>query len=182
MRKRRFTVKASRDARRRSVRASETITYRGKVYDADTVREYYDMDVTNYGDLGANTAQEFFDRYIELDPDFVELFKYDINPIESSKSVKASRYGSEAKFDLYDELRKIDFGFGDDSSEISVSEDVDEVIYSSNNELQRIIGKKGSIVEIIENGSDSQAEEMIDAMKAMSDAIHRCHMAIVNGK
>ena len=97
-------------------------------------------------------------------------------------TVKASRYGSEAKFDLYDELRKIDFGFGDGSSEISFSEDVDEVIYSSNNELQRIIGKKGSIVEIIENGSDSQAEEMIDALKAMSDSIHRCHMAIVNGK
>ena len=81
MRKRRFTVKASRDARRRSVMASETIVYRGKRYDADTVSQYYDMDVTNYGDLGADTAQEFFDRYIELDPDFVDLFEYDIDPI-----------------------------------------------------------------------------------------------------
>lgn len=33
-------------------------------------------------DLGAKTEQEYFDKYIELDKGFVELFKYDIKPID----------------------------------------------------------------------------------------------------
>ena len=62
---------------------NEKIMYSGKVYDADVVKSYYDMDVTNYSDLGAETEQEFFEEYIKLDPDFEELFKYDIKPISA---------------------------------------------------------------------------------------------------
>ena len=63
--------------------AKEKIMYNGKEYDAEVVKSYYDMEVTNYGDLGAETEQEFFNEYIKLDPDFKELFKYDIKPISA---------------------------------------------------------------------------------------------------
>lgn len=59
-----------------------TIIYNGKHYPLDIVKSYYDMDITNYGDLGADTEQEFFDSYIKLDPDFVDLFEFDIDPID----------------------------------------------------------------------------------------------------
>ena len=59
------------------------IMYNGKLYDAVVVKSYYDMEVTNYSDLGAETEQGFFDEYIKLDPDFSELFKYDIKPISA---------------------------------------------------------------------------------------------------
>ena len=58
----------------------ETIMYNGKKYDLEIVKSYYDTELTNYGDLGADTEQEFFDEYIKLDPEFVKLFDYDINP------------------------------------------------------------------------------------------------------
>ena len=61
----------------------EKIMYSGKVYDAEVVKSYYDMEVTNYSDLGAETEQEFFEAYIKLDPDFEKLFKYDIKPISA---------------------------------------------------------------------------------------------------
>ena len=61
----------------------EKIMYSVKVYDADVVKSYYDMEVTNYSDLGAETEQEFFNEYIKLDPDFLKLFKYDIKPISA---------------------------------------------------------------------------------------------------
>ena len=59
----------------------EKIIYNGNAYDAEVVKSYYDMEVTNYSDLGAETEQGFFDEYIKLDPDFSERFKYDILPI-----------------------------------------------------------------------------------------------------
>lgn len=59
----------------------KTINYNGKQYNAEIVEGYYDMDKTNYSDLGAANQQEFFEKYLELDPDFAELFKYDIKPI-----------------------------------------------------------------------------------------------------
>ena len=40
------------------------------------------MELTNYSDFGAETEQEFFEEYIKLDPEFVELFDNDINPID----------------------------------------------------------------------------------------------------
>lgn len=58
----------------------ETIMYNGKKYDLEIVKSYYDTELTNYGDLGADTEQEFFDEYIKLDPEFVKLFDYDISP------------------------------------------------------------------------------------------------------
>ena len=61
---------------------TNTIIYNGRQYNAEAVKEYYDMELTNYSDLGAETEQEFFDEYIKLDPTFVELFDYDINPID----------------------------------------------------------------------------------------------------
>lgn len=61
---------------------TNTIIYNGRQYDAEEVKEYYDMEVTNYGDLGAENEQEFFEEYIKLDPEFVSLFDYDINPID----------------------------------------------------------------------------------------------------
>lgn len=60
---------------------NEKIMYNGNAYDAEVVKSYYDMEVTNYSDLGAETEQGFFDEYIKLDPDFLKLFKYDIKPI-----------------------------------------------------------------------------------------------------
>lgn len=62
---------------------NEKIIYNGKEYSADVVKSYYDMEVTNYSDLGAETEQEFFEAYIKLDPDFEKLFKYDIKPISA---------------------------------------------------------------------------------------------------
>lgn len=59
-----------------------TIIYNGRKYDAEAVKEYYDMGRINYSDLGAETEQEFFEEYIKFDPAFVELFDYDINPID----------------------------------------------------------------------------------------------------
>ena len=59
-----------------------TIIYNGRQYDAEVVKEYYDMELTNYSDLGAETEQEFFDEYIKLDPEFTSLFDNDINPID----------------------------------------------------------------------------------------------------
>lgn len=59
-----------------------TIIYNGKLYDLETVKGYYDMEITNYSDLGAKTEQEFFDKYIELDKDFINLFDYDIKPVD----------------------------------------------------------------------------------------------------
>ncbi len=59
----------------------DTINYNGKEYNADIVKGYYDMGITNYDDLGADTEQEFFDEYIKLDPDFVTLFDHDIYPV-----------------------------------------------------------------------------------------------------
>lgn len=58
-----------------------TISFNGRNYDAETVKSYYDMEVTNYSDLGASNDQEFFEEYIKLDPDFVNLFNFDIDPI-----------------------------------------------------------------------------------------------------
>ena len=58
------------------------ITYNGRQYDAETIKSYYDMELTNYSDLGAKNEQEFFEKYLELDPNFVELFDYDIKPID----------------------------------------------------------------------------------------------------
>ena len=59
-----------------------TIIYNGRHYDSETVKGYYDMEVTNYSDLGAKTEQEFFDKYIELDSNFASLFDYDIKPVD----------------------------------------------------------------------------------------------------
>lgn len=59
-----------------------TIIYNGKLYDLEPVKGYYDMEITNYSDLGAKTEQEFFDKYIELDKDFINLFDYDIKPVD----------------------------------------------------------------------------------------------------
>ena len=59
------------------------IMYNGKEYDAEVVKSYYTMEVTNYSDLGAETEQDFFEAYIKLDPDFEKLFKYDIKPISA---------------------------------------------------------------------------------------------------
>lgn len=58
------------------------IIYNGRQYDAEKVKGYYNMGVTNYDDLGAENEQEFFEEYIKLDPEFVGLFDYDINPID----------------------------------------------------------------------------------------------------
>lgn len=61
----------------------EVIKYNGHKYNAEIVKGYYDMSITNYGDLGADTEQEFFDEYIKLDNNFVELFADgSIKPIE----------------------------------------------------------------------------------------------------
>ena len=59
-----------------------TIIYNGKHYDLETVKGYYDMEITNYSDLGAKTEQEFFDKYVELDSNFISLFDYDIKPVD----------------------------------------------------------------------------------------------------
>lgn len=59
-----------------------TIIYNGRHYNLETVKSYYDMEITNYSDLGAKNEQEFFDKYIELDKDFVNLFDYDIRPVD----------------------------------------------------------------------------------------------------
>ena len=61
---------------------ANTIIYNGRQYDAEVVKSYYDMELTNYSDLGAETEQEFFEKYIKLDPEFVELFDYDLYPID----------------------------------------------------------------------------------------------------
>lgn len=60
----------------------ETIIYKGKKYLVEEVSGYYDPYMKNYPELvEAKNEQDFFDRYIELEPDFVDLFKNEINPI-----------------------------------------------------------------------------------------------------
>ena len=57
-----------------------TIIYEGRKYNAETIKGYYKTEICVQ--IDADTEQEFFDKYIELDPTFVDLFKYDIDPIE----------------------------------------------------------------------------------------------------
>lgn len=59
-----------------------TIVYDGKKYDAEIIGEYYDSDFTELIHTHTDTPQEFFDEYIKLDPDFINLFDYDFVPID----------------------------------------------------------------------------------------------------
>ena len=59
-----------------------TINYEGKIYDEELVRSYYDSNISERVSSDVETAQEFFEEYIKLDPSFTDLFKYDFNPIE----------------------------------------------------------------------------------------------------
>ena len=59
-----------------------TIIYNGRHYDLETVKSYYDYEVTNFDDLGAKTEQEYFDKYIELDKNFIKLFYFYFIPVE----------------------------------------------------------------------------------------------------
>ena len=60
----------------------ETIIYNGRKYDLETVKSYYEFTVTETMHPNYDTEQEFFDEYIKRDPEFVELFKSDIDPID----------------------------------------------------------------------------------------------------
>lgn len=59
-----------------------TIMHNGRTYDAETVSGYYDSDVIAEMNCYTDDAQEFFDAYIEADPGFADLFKYDFTPID----------------------------------------------------------------------------------------------------
>lgn len=93
------------------------------------------------------------------------------------KYISAGKYRSSDKRDLFPALRN-DLGWG--GLESDVYEDVDEVLFGTMDEYKRIIQKKDKIIDILENGTDSSSEELVDALKAMSDAVHRCYMAIMN--
>lgn len=56
-----------------------TIKYNGRNYNAEIIESYYDSNVCLQ--INADTKQEFFEKYIELVPDFVDLFEYDFYPI-----------------------------------------------------------------------------------------------------
>lgn len=60
-----------------------TIIYDGRKYNAETIESYYDNEIAlaveeEYRD----TTQNFFDRYIQLDSGFIDLFEYDFSPID----------------------------------------------------------------------------------------------------
>ena len=59
-----------------------TIIYNGKIYDEELVRSYYDSNISERVSSDVETAQEFFEEYIKLDPSFTDLFEYDFYPIE----------------------------------------------------------------------------------------------------
>lgn len=59
-----------------------TINYEGKIYDEELVRSYYDSNISERVSSDVETAQEFFEEYIKLDPSFTDLFEYDFYPIE----------------------------------------------------------------------------------------------------
>lgn len=59
-----------------------TINYNGRKYNAETVSGYYDSEVIAKMNCYTDDAQEFFDAYIEADPRFVDLFEYDLTPID----------------------------------------------------------------------------------------------------
>lgn len=59
------------------------IIYDGKKYNAETIESYYGNEIAlAVEDEYRDTKQDFFDRYIQLDPDFVDLFKYDFYSID----------------------------------------------------------------------------------------------------
>lgn len=61
---------------------TNTINYNGRMYNLETIEGYYFDEVAlAVEDEYRDTPQEFFDRYIQLDPEFTKLFDYDINPI-----------------------------------------------------------------------------------------------------
>lgn len=60
----------------------ETINYNGRTYNAETVSSYYDGKIIDEMNYWTDDAQEFFEAYIKAVPDFIELFKYDIDPID----------------------------------------------------------------------------------------------------
>ena len=60
-----------------------TIIYEGRNYNAEIIESYYDNDIAlkveeDYRD----TKQDFFERYIQLDTEFMDLFDYDFKTID----------------------------------------------------------------------------------------------------
>ena len=62
-----------------------TVNYNGNMYDFDLLVSYMDDDIREavYNDAMREDygEQQFFDKYLERDGDFVKLFDYDIDPI-----------------------------------------------------------------------------------------------------
>ena len=83
-----------------------TINYEGKIYDEELVRSYYDSNISERVSSDVETAQEFFEEYIKLDPSFTDLFEYDFNPIVmgNHNSVSVFQPRSKEKNNEYDEI------------------------------------------------------------------------------
>lgn len=56
-----------------------TINYNGNKYNAEIIESYYDTEICVM--IDADTDQEFFDKYIQLNPGFLDLFDYDFYPV-----------------------------------------------------------------------------------------------------
>ena len=62
----------------------KTIQFENKKYNYEIIEEYMDNELRErlHSKLAPCTEQEFFDRYIEEDPNFMNEYNGDIFPIE----------------------------------------------------------------------------------------------------
>lgn len=61
-----------------------TIEFEGNKYDYEVIENYMDDEIRErlHSELAPCTEQEFFDRYIEEDPNFMNEYNGDIFPVE----------------------------------------------------------------------------------------------------
>ena len=62
----------------------KTIQFEGKKYNYEIIEEYMNDEIRErlHSELAPCTEQEFFDRYIEEDPNFMEQYAMDLFPVE----------------------------------------------------------------------------------------------------
>lgn len=59
-----------------------TITFRGHIYYYDIIESYFDNEICESITFESNDPQKTFEQYIEADPSFIDLFKYDFYAID----------------------------------------------------------------------------------------------------
>ena len=62
----------------------KTVNFEGNKYDYEVIESYMDDEIRErlHSELAPCTEQEFFDRYIEEDTEFMEQYAMDLFPVE----------------------------------------------------------------------------------------------------